>query len=542
MLVLVFSSAFAWTLQATTISTDAALDVALGLDHVAWATGAEVVVSLRDGTEVRRVASTAPRIELVDVDVGVGDPATVLLLCSSLGLEEVDVLTGDRQTRAKAPCTAVRNPEGLYSVHSDGLYLWATRPTGLKGVEVRPVGIEDGDLVTSAGGHIAVAQRGGTTVWLSKWPDDPILVTVDDAITGLGGDDDFVYAGTPTSLGPLINGAFSPVFGQAGGELASTDVTGDAELDVIAITDGGVGVWADPWFTVHRTGDFTSVAAAPQAGACAAVVAGGIDGVVLHDATGCRADADEDGVTSEAGDCHDGDPAIGPDAPEQCNGLDDNCNHVVDDVGVVLSGPGEVDEGTTFDLDAVTSCEGGIIFDAAATVPDDPAVFCDVSPDEDDPATSRVSCTAGDQGTLTVQVQLAGDEVAEHAVMVRNVAPTLEGNVIAMTGGFPGQVRPIDFDEDVLVEVLSGPGWFDVAPDGTILNNAPSTRSWDARLRLDDQDGGVTELDVTVLGVDPPSPSCVSCSTAPAPWWLGGLLALGLARRRRYQSLPPGPR
>ena len=42
-------------------------------------------------------------------------------------------------------------------------------------------------------------------------------------------------------------------------------------------------------------------------------------------------DADSDGVTSCAGDCDDGDPAVHPGADEVCDGVDDDCDGVVDD-------------------------------------------------------------------------------------------------------------------------------------------------------------------------------------------------------------------
>ncbi|HLD21569.1 MAG TPA: putative metal-binding motif-containing protein, partial [Patescibacteria group bacterium] len=40
---------------------------------------------------------------------------------------------------------------------------------------------------------------------------------------------------------------------------------------------------------------------------------------------------DGDGVDVCAGDCNDNDPAVNPDAPEACNGLDDNCNGEIDE-------------------------------------------------------------------------------------------------------------------------------------------------------------------------------------------------------------------
>lgn len=42
-------------------------------------------------------------------------------------------------------------------------------------------------------------------------------------------------------------------------------------------------------------------------------------------------DGDGDGWSDEEGDCNDRDPAISPAALEICNGIDDDCNGLVDD-------------------------------------------------------------------------------------------------------------------------------------------------------------------------------------------------------------------
>ena len=46
-------------------------------------------------------------------------------------------------------------------------------------------------------------------------------------------------------------------------------------------------------------------------------------------------DGDADGVAEDQGDCDDGNPAMHPEAVEGCNGLDDDCNGIVDD-GLVV--------------------------------------------------------------------------------------------------------------------------------------------------------------------------------------------------------------
>jgi len=63
-------------------------------------------------------------------------------------------------------------------------------------------------------------------------------------------------------------------------------------------------------------------------------------GIVLALA-GCKPDADQDGVTLRDGDCDDGDPTVFPDAPEACDGIDNDCDEVVDE-GLDADGDGHL--------------------------------------------------------------------------------------------------------------------------------------------------------------------------------------------------------
>ena len=89
------------------------------------------------------------------------------------------------------------------------------------------------------------------------------------------------------------------------------------------------------------------------------------NGVVDEDGEG--GDQDGDGYGScdgDEADCHDGDPTIHPGAPEFCNGWDDNCD-------------GTIDEGFDADGDGHSTCEVGCddvdpeIYEGAADLPGD---------------------------------------------------------------------------------------------------------------------------------------------------------------------------
>ena len=94
-------------------------------------------------------------------------------------------------------------------------------------------------------------------------------------------------------------------------------------------------------------------------------------------------DADSDGVTEADGDCDDGDPDVHPGRAEDCNGIDDNCNDLIDEGfgdgdgdgtadcmdsedcdGLDNDGDGGVDEGfPDADGDGVADCVGTEICD-----------------------------------------------------------------------------------------------------------------------------------------------------------------------------------
>ena len=60
----------------------------------------------------------------------------------------------------------------------------------------------------------------------------------------------------------------------------------------------------------------------------------------------CPVDADTDGYTEEQGDCDDGDPARNPGAVDLCDGVDTDCDGVVDDDTIVVDPSGGGDAAT----------------------------------------------------------------------------------------------------------------------------------------------------------------------------------------------------
>jgi hypothetical protein len=70
-------------------------------------------------------------------------------------------------------------------------------------------------------------------------------------------------------------------------------------------------------------------------------------------------DRDGDGYTTEDGDCDDGDPAVHPGADELCNGVDDDCDDLVDEdpADAATWYPDADGDGYGSEADAVASCE-----------------------------------------------------------------------------------------------------------------------------------------------------------------------------------------
>jgi len=104
-----------------------------------------------------------------------------------------------------------------------------------------------------------------------------------------------------------------------------------------------------------------------------------LDGWGVTGDSQCWCEPTGDYTAEQEGDCDDADAAVNPDAAEECNGIDDNCD-------------GNVDDGFDFDGDGYTVCEGDCDDDNPVAYPgaqeqcDGMDNDCDVDVDEDQDA------------------------------------------------------------------------------------------------------------------------------------------------------------
>ncbi len=343
------------------------------------------------------------------------------------------------------------------------------------------------------------------------------------------------------------NGRTAAVAADAG-SLARADLDSDGVDEVVIAHPTGLGVVFVSWEgeSFFPVDGWVGPILAVRRALCDEVWGLGDGGTTLRRAvaTDCLADHDDDGDgwTRGAGDCDDADASTYPDGARQCDGLDHDCDAVID-ASQFYSNASAVLEGTQVYFKAPDACASG----TGVAVVEDPANAQDAYCGEND---GGAFCIVYDQGAVVVSVRLSagGVTLGEQAVGLTalNVAPRFTDGTLTTLDTTPRTAEEWRFTfhepgADTVTMVVSGapPGL--VAEDERTLRWTPSADDVGTHLFsivLSDEDGGRTEVPMTIVVHDPsPAPDEDSgCGGGSA-----GVLVLGWAlRKRRTRGLGSG--
>ncbi len=504
-------------------------EVGVGIDAVVLSDGPHVVVvgatGAREidpfvGGELFPYSSESARAVLLR-DVG---QAKQVVTCGNTGLFIDDPATDALPIAlSAAPCAALlRRGDGFVAVGGPAV-AWADAGTGLAptnlGLDVfgEPVGAVDGN-------RVAVAAFGDDTVQVYD-PAGSSDVLVGAEIGGISALPGVWRLGLLDGRLYDLPGTWR-MMGEAIGAVTSADLDADGRLDTVATYPyaGLIGV---------SGGDGSAEVRVPapwgaRSLAVADVDADGCDEVLVLDpgaaqlfvvqsltCGGPADDLDGDGFVAPA-DCDDTDPTVHPGALETCDGVDQNCDGAVDEVGVVIDAPPSSDEGTAPTLQArLGGCSPPAVtyrWTATFTAASDPG-----APEVDASCTdlgASLRCNGPDDGVLNVTVEVvAGDGAVvgtdEAAVDVRNVPPHLVvpaewsqfGGVygtylwleLAQGTVFEAALGSEDVAGDSVTYRIDGPWFVEVSADGQFRVEAqPPYAYYDVPvvLTLADEDGG----------------------------------------------------
>jgi hypothetical protein len=523
-LILLFSAlASAWEPEIRAVSTAAPpRSVALGdRDGGRIVVGQDGRISILDaaGREQDAADADGEAVALWDVDE---DGLSDVIACGGDGFVWVpwgaDGALGEPILVDPSACSAVavwNAASGAVVATSDGSGVQVWSASG--GVFVGPADqgvILGGPPVLAAGDDgLAAGSLGDRVVYVgrSAWSSAELPAGV-AAIAWKPGEGPWAAAGD--RLIPVEGGSEERVYGA--GAFAWADVDADGVIDLVAASDGEwLIVDASTW---QAPDDRDTAGDPPEAwewevGAADALAVGHLDAdacadIVTADTLAAELtlvttpacvdsrDLDADGWTADDGDCDDADAGVHPDNAEICDGLDQDCDAQVDEVGLHLDGPAEVAEGDTATwIAAPEGCGTFEIVSVAWRGGTDFAV-CEAT------AEGAFSCATSDDGPLPIEadaLDTAGAVVLTglREVAVVNVPPWIEGpgaKRVEPCGYGSIDLSAVDAAGDtVTFDELDAP-WFVSVDAGGLVQIEPDPsvpeEVYEVRVLATDDDGG----------------------------------------------------
>ena len=192
-----------------------------------------------------------------------------------------------------------------------------------------------------------------------------------------------------------------------------------------------------------------------------------IDSDMQRFAIGTPDDKDCDGYTVQDGDCNDEDPLINPGATEVCgNGIDDNCN-------------GVIDESTDNDHDGVTNCQGDCNDNDPDISPNltEAQFGCDGKDNDCNGVCDDIYDVDGDNYTTCGTLILGNAGPGHEGKCMTGVTPDCNDNVAAI---HPGAVEICDGKDNDCSGKCDDLAAFDPDGDGFTTCNTIAGEAWGA--------------------------------------------------------------
>lgn len=504
-----------------------------------------------DGILDTSVERAFAALAVTDID---NDGTIDLLGCGNAGLraipwESKGFSTGE--VLSEEVCRAVAPVDGGFLTGGDVVKVW----TNLREQEDIELVVGDDGVILPFGTSFWAGTPGSAE--LAFWTGSELWST--DAGGPIGGMADIDHNATwslPDSSLIVDELGFQTGVSANPTTLGAADFDGDAEDELVILhpDSGSVGILRDGVeVVVDELGAPIAMAVGYLSGVCASIVV--TDGIEVKqidiDDCGDDADVDGDGYTPGDGDCDDTNPAAGPGQIEQCDGVDNDCDHYIDGIVEELtivavpqdeSNLGNPVEGTRLDLSTYDAVCGEMQRSVVWTFAGDRAADC--IPAEGPGAV----CYLDDDGTLEVTASYQGDgwEVEATTVLaVENLDPVVPAECPS------GCDACADYEVDVGDEVYGLVFATDVpadtvdcqitgGPPGLVFDEpcvahwsagCADRGDWDVLVHATDEDGGRSEHPMHLrAGCGSPLDACCPSGGMSLMLLVGGGVAL---RRRR---------